>query len=456
MNGHNLHLYRLDELEQRVVVLLKKRRLRELKSLAKALNREEITGLFERLDSQDRLLLFRLLPVRVAHEVFTDLDFRSQNRLLNTFSDCETEELISSLKPDERTALFEDLPATVTRKLLNKLQPEELKQARRLLGYPEESVGRLMTPEFITCRPGWTVERAREHLRLLGEDTETIKTIYITDDFNLLGKISIKELMAAESSRRLEEIMRRELTVLSPYDDREKAVHLSRQRSDYTLPVVNSSGNLLGIVTLDDLLDVDRVETTEDFHRLGAAQPLDDSYWEVGLLSLAYKRIGWLLLLFVGGTLTSSVLGHFEEQLEAVIVLAFFIPLLIDTGGNAGSQSISTIIRAISIGEIHWSDGPIIILKETATGFLMGGLMGLAGFIFAFLIWGTGVQVALVIALSLMAICTWSNLIAGFIPLLASRLGLDPTLMSVPLITTFVDATGLIIYFSLATWLLGI
>ena len=447
---------RLRELEVRARALIESSRFDRLKNLLEKHSDNEIVEVIRQMDSRPRLILFRMLPPERASEIFSELSYNHRNRLLNSFSDQEVEELLNSLTPDDRTAVLEELPAEITQKLLNFLSPRSMQMARKLLGYPEDSIGRLMTPTFITVRPDWTAGRALAHVKKLGEGPETIKTVFVTRGFELLDEISIKDLVTADNDTPLVELMDNKFVTISPYEDREKGIRLMQENGLYALPVVNRAGKLLGIVTMDDIMDVARSETTEDFHRIGGSEPLDFPYWDVSLFWIVRKRIGWLLLLFVGGALTSTVLGYFEEQLEALQILAVFIPLLIDTGGNAGSQSISTIIRAIAIGEVGWNDGLWVVLRETFTGALMGFMMGLAGFLFAFVFWQAGPWVALVIAITLLAICTWSNFIASFIPLFAARMGLDPTLMSVPLITTLVDATGLLIYFSIATYLLGL
>ncbi len=454
-NNHNT-APRLRELEVRAETLIENGRLERLKTLLAGYNDAEITEVIKQLDSRHGLILFRLLPPQQAGEIFSNLSYNQRNRLLRSFSDGEVSQLLNSLDPDDRTAVLEELPAEIVQKLLNFLSAKSLRQAKQLLGYPEESIGRLMTPEFITVRPRWTVGRALEHVRNLGESSETIKTIFVTENFNLLDDISIKDLVTAASETKLSELMDQKFISISPYEDREKGIRLMQENDLYVLPVVNRAGKLLGIVTMDDIMDVARSETTEDFQRLGGGEPLNFPYWDVSLFWLVRKRIGWLMFLFFGGAMTSAVIGKFESQLESVIILSYFIPLIINTGGDAGSQSISTVIRAIAIGEIQWSDGFRVVFRETVSGFLLGLMMGAGGYLFTALVWGSGLWISLVIAFTLLAICTWSNFIASCIPLVAGRIGLDPTLMSVPLITTLVDATGLIIYFSIATYLLGL
>lgn len=426
----------------------------------KAVVRDEpasvVVRAIEELTNPECVVVLRVLPEDRQVEVFNRLSPTRQNRLLHSFSEEQTRDLLQELSPDDRTELFEDLPANLTQRLLNMLEPEELTRARELLGYPEESLGRLMTPEFISVRPDWTVGRALNHVQNLGDRVETTKLVFVTYDNQLIDTVTRRDLLTAEEDTTVEQLLDGERVTASPYTDREEAVRMMQEQGLTALPVVNDLGKLLGIVTLDDVTDVQQEETTEDFQRFGASEPLEGAYWEVSLFHVARQRMGWLLFLFVGGGLTSAVIGQFEALLESALILSLFIPLLIGSAGNAGTQSVSTIIRALSLDEVGWQTIPRVMLKESLVGFLMGLGMGALGFLFAQFYWGAGPRVSLVVALTLPAIIVWTTFFAGVLPILAQRLNLDPTLMSAPLITTFADATGLLIYFTMARFILGL
>ena len=446
----------VSDLRERVGALAGGGRPQEIRAELADLDPAIVTRLLEALERDARLLVFRVLPGELQAEVFSRLDPPHQNRLLASFSDRDAASLLRDMHPDDRTALLEDLPSRMVQKLLNRLSPEELAVARELLGYPEESVGRLMTPRFVAVRPGWTVERALSYVRSLGGTPETVKSLFVTVDDRLRGAVPIRSLVEADGDTTLEELLPPATVTVRPAEDREEAVELMRDNDLYALPVVDAEGVLLGIVTMDDALAVARQETTEDIQHFGGAEALARPYWENSIPEIGRKRIGWLLLLFVGGSLTSAVVAAFESQLEAVFLLSIFIPMLIGTGGNAGSQSVSTVIRALAVGDVSRSDVGRVLTKELAVGLLMGLLMGAAGFLYAILFWDARPDMALVVGLTLPLIVLWANAFASTIPLAADRVGIDPTLMSAPLITTFVDATGLLIYFSIARWILGI
>lgn len=443
------------ELQARIETLLDRGRPGAVRDVLSGLEPPIVTRVLESLDRRPRLLAFRVLPHDLQARVFSRLDPPRQNRLLHSFSDRDAAALLRDMHPDDRTALLEDLPASVMQKLLNRLAPGELEAARELLGYPEESLGRLMTPRFVAVRPGWTVERALAYVRTVGEGAETVKTLFVTADERLLGAVPIRALLEADAGTTVEELLPPATLTARPRDDREEAVALMRDNDLYALPVVDEAGELLGIVTMDDVLEVARRETTEDVQHFGGAEALERPYWENSVTAIGRKRIGWLLLLFVGGSLTSAVVAAFEDQLEAVFLLSVFVPMLIGTGGNAGSQAVSTVIRALAVGDVRRSELGRVLAKEVTVGVLMGALMGAAGFVYAAVFWDAGARLAAVVGLTLPLIIVWANAVASAIPVAAERVGIDPTLVSAPLITTFVDATGLLIYFSIAGWLLG-
>jgi magnesium transporter len=301
-----------------------------------------------------------------------------------------------------------------------------------------------------------TVQQAMDFLRQYYEDEHDLYYLYVLDRYQrLVGVVSLRALVLAEPHETLGEIMETDVMKVTADTDQEEVARLLARYNLLALPVVDENNRMLGIVTVDDVVDVLEEEATEDFQRLGGSEPLSQPYFAVPLFTVARKRIGWLLLLFVGGTLTSSVMRIFEGELAQIVSLAVFIPLLIGTGGNAGSQSVSTIIRALAIGEVQFRDAVRVILRELSTGLVVGGVLGIFGFGLV-LLWGAGIPMAFVVSLSLPVVCTWANIVGGLVPLLAERLGIDAAVVSAPLITTVVDASGLALYFLVAKLVLGL
>jgi magnesium transporter len=399
------------------------------------------------------VLLFRALFREQASLVFAELDPADRDNLLNDLTNEETRRLLADMEPDDRTAVLEQLPGQVTQRMMNLLGPADLAEARLLLGFPEDSAGRLMTPDYIAVRRSWTIARAITHIRKWGQDKETISIIYVTDDqWHLLDALELQHFILAEPEQHVEEIMDNSFIAISAYDDREEAVRLIDRYDLPALPVVDVDGILVGVVTVDDVLDVARAEATEDFHKVGGVQPLENSYQETRIFSLYRKRISWLLILVFVNLGSSSVIAFFEETLSSTIALAFFIPLLTGSGGNAGAQSAALMIRELATVDIDVRDWIRIFVKELGDGLLLGLTMGAATFALGF--WRGGPMVGLVIALSMLALLFVANLFGILLPFVLVRLKFDPAVASSPLITTLVDLMGLTIYFSVAKALL--
>ena len=436
-----------------VEALIDQRRWSELKTAVAEWPAPELAELVVERDSPDRLLLFRVLTRDLSGEVFSHLDSEAQNALLGELNSDELRRLLANLEPDDRTHLFEEVPDRVVQRLLNLLNPADLKAARLLLSYPDESVGRLMTPEYVAIRPDWTIEQALRHIRVRGRDREVVTTIYVTDDhWRFLDAVELPQLILAELDELVENVLEHEAVTLSPDDDREEAVRQMGRYDLFVLPVVGADGVLLGIVTADDVLDVAEEEATEDFQLSAAVEPLKVSYGEASVLSLVRKRIPWLLALVVVNLGAAGVIAAYEETLMAVISLTFFIPLLMGSGGNTGAQSATLMVRALATGDIDRTQWSRTVQKEVAVGAMLGMTMG-ASVWFLGLFRGGG-QVALVVALAMFLIVFVSNLIGTMVPLLLTRVGIDPAVASTPLITSVADIAGLIIYFMIATRLL--
>lgn len=400
----------------------------------------------------DRVLLFRALPRALAADVFSYLKTDEQNALLADMTDTETRLLLANMRPDDRTHILEELPGQVTQKLLNLLRPSDLKEARCLLGYPEESVGRLMTPDYVAVRPYWTIAQALEHIRRKARRSETINTIYVTDDqWHLEDAIEVRRFILAQPDETVSELMDYSFVSAPAFEDREKAVHLIQRYDLDALPIVGSDNVLLGIVTIDDVLDVAQAEATEDFHKGAAIAPVK-SYREASIWELYQKRIVWLVALVFVNLISASVIAAYQTVLASTIALAFFIPLLIGSGGNTGAQSATLMVRAIATGDVRLNQWLHTLGKELGLGLLLGLTMGVASY-FLGLVRG-GYLVGIVVALSMVGIVLVANLIGIVLPFILTRLNIDPAVASSPLITTIADASGLLIYFSTAALIL--
>jgi magnesium transporter len=428
---------------------------RSVREAIKEWHEADIVDLMLSLEPNDRVVLFRLLTRDASGIVFSLLELEQQNELLSELTREETRQLLANLSPDDRTQLFEELPGQVTQKLLNFLSPGDLKETRQLLGYPEESVGRLMTPDYIAVRPEWTIQRALEHVRGRGRDSETVDVLYVVDSsWKLLDALDLRRFILSDPNRTVADIMDTSFVALSAFDDREIAVQAMQRYDLPALPVVDSSGVLVGIVTFDDVMDVAEAETTEDFHKTAAVAPIRGSYRNAPLFSLYRKRIGWLVVLVFANIFSGAAIATFEDTIAAAVALVFFLPLLIDSSGNAGSQAATLMVRALAMGDVKVSDWAALLGKELLVAAALGVTMALA-------VSGIGVirggpEVGLVVAMTMLLVVMVGSVIGTVLPFLLSKLGLDPATASAPLITSLSDISGVLIYFSLATWILQV
>jgi magnesium transporter len=406
--------------------------------------------------------VFRLLPKHVAAETFSYCDFDTQQELLHDMAREEVGALLNEMSPDDRTQLFEDLPGNVVSELINSLSVEERAIALALLNWPEDSVGRLMTPDYVIVKKHWSVQQALDHIRNYGKDSETLNYVYVTEHGTLLDDIHIREVLLAPADRKIAEIMDHRFESLLATDDQESAVTEFKRTDRFALPVVDIDNKLLGIVTLDDVLDIAEEQATEEMQKFGAVQALNDTYIDVPLMELIRKRATWLVVLFVGGFLTATAMSAFESTIDSAVILALFLPLIISSGGNSGSQAATLIVRALALGEVTLSDWWQIMRRELAAGFVLGLILGVLGF--ARIMIGQSMEgaydpsttplIATVIAISLVGIVMAGTLAGSMLPLLMKRLGFDPAASSAPFVATFSDVTGIIIYFTIATLLL--
>lgn len=435
--------------------LLRQRRWSEARQALKDWPAPDLADLLLGLERPDGMILFRLFPPGQSADVFASLDRRHRDELLLGLTDEEARRLLAELKPDDRTDLLEELPGMVVQRMLNLLKPDDRRETLDLLGYPEESVGRLMTPDYVAVRSFWTIARALEHIRAKGAGSETINVVYVTDaSWKLLDALELRRFILADPAGTVERIMDYGFVSISAYDDRENAVQLIKRYDLDALPVVDSQGILLGIVTFDDVMDVAEEEATEDFHKAAAVTPLKLSYRDSGAWGLYRKRIPWLLLLIVLSLVSSGIIAAYESTLASAITLAFFLPLLIDSGGNVGSQSATIIIRSLAIGEIAPRQWLRALAKELGVGALLSLTMGVAATALGLLRgdWRLG----LVVGLSMACIVLAANIIGALLPLLLTKMRLDPATASSPLITTVIDGLGLVVYFSIAAWILDL
>lgn len=445
----------IEEIREQVRALIETHDWLAVRRLLSDMSVPEVADLLAGVEMPERLLVFRLLPRDLSDEVFSYLDGPDQDVILGGLTDRETRRLLASMAPDDRTELFEELPGEITQKLLNLLDVGDLAEVRQLLGYPEESVGRLATTDYVAIRPQWTVAQALEHIRHRGRDSETIDVVYVTDrGWHLDGVCELRRLILAEPDQFVADVMEPVHARVTAFDDQEEAVREMQRHDTVALPVLDSAGVLIGIVTADDIFDVLEEEVTEDIHRTASVAPLRQSYRRLSIFDLYGKRIGWLAILLFVNLISSGIIAAYEETLSAAIALAFFIPLLIATGGNTGSQSAMMMVRALVTDDIALGQWGSTFLKELGIGLMLGGTLA-AGSFFLGLFRGD-FMIGVVVALSMATIVLVSNLIGMSLPFIFEKVGRDPTVASSPLITSIADAAGLLIYFFFASQLLAL
>lgn len=406
----------------------------------------------------EQAALFRLLPVALATAVFEYLPVDAQEQLIHAMGNEQVVRILDEMSPDDRTALLEELPTAACARLIDLLSPAERQVALKLLDYPEDSIGRLMTSEYLTLRDEWTAAEALDQIRRHGQDRETLNVLYVVDRAGvLLGEVRIRELLLCPLERRVHQLRSDRFVALRAADDQETAVASFRKYHRTVLPVVDGQGGLVGIVTVDDVLDVAEEEATEDIQKLGGMERLEEPYMEVGLLRLVKKRAVWLVVLFVGEMLTASAMGYFQGEIAKALVLTLFVPLIISSGGNSGSQAATLIIRAMAIGEVGLRDWWRVMRREIACGLVLGVILAGIGML-RISAWATlghaygehWLLVAITVSLSLIGVVLWGTLAGSMLPFLLRRLGLDPATSSAPFVATLVDVTGLVIYFAVA------
>ena len=442
-----------------IQTLLDNKRYSTLRDILNTMNPVDIAAVFEDLQSEKTALLFRLLPKETAAETFVEMDEETQQLLIHGFSDTELKEVIDELYVDDAVDLIEEMPANVVKRILRQADPQTRKEINEILKYPEDSAGSIMTTECVILRPKMTAEEAIKRIRRTGIDKETIYTCYVSDaSSTLIGIVTIKTLLLSDDDEVIENIMETNVISVNTLDDQEEVAQMFNKYNFLALPVVDKENRLVGIVTVDDAIDVMEEEATEDIQKMAAITPTTDKpYDRIGVFETYLARIPWLLILMISATFTGMIITGFEDALAGSLVLSAFIPLLMDTGGNSGSQASVTIIRALSLDEIEFKDIFKVIFKEARVSLLCGVTLAAANFakimLFDRLVLGnTGitVQVALVVCLTMVVTIFIAKLVGCTLPMIAAKIGFDPAVMASPFITTIVDAISLFVYFQIA------
>jgi magnesium transporter len=447
----------MEEMVEQVELLLEQDDNTKLQEYLNNLNISDVEELIDELPEHGPRFI-ETLSLNRAVNVFRILDFPTQERIIKKLSVQKVADLINELPPDDRTALFSELHGDAVKKLILSLSPENRKEALSLLGYEEDSVGRLMTPDYIAVKKTWDVTRVLSHIRRYGKNSETIDVIYVIDENGiLLDDIRIREILLVKPETKVSDLMDGRLIALSASDPQEEAINVFRMNNRTALPVVDKEDILLGIVTVDDILWIANEEYTEDIQKIGGTEALDEPYLDINLFKLVKKRVGWLIILFLGEMLTATAMGFFEKSIEKAVVLALFIPLIISSGGNGGSQASTLIIQAMALGEVTVADWWRVMRRELLSGLMLGATLGIIGFfrIYAWTLFSPlygphWMLVGLTVGCALVGVVLWGSLAGSMLPLILKKLGADPATSSAPFVATLVDVTGLIIYFSIA------
>lgn len=445
-------------LEITLKLLLDEKKYSTLKDILVTMNPANIAGVFEEIEPEKTPLLFRLLPKELAAETFVEMQPELQEHLIKGFSDSELREVVQELYIDDAADLVEEMPANVVKRILAQADPQMRKEINEILRYPENSAGSIMTTEYVSLRPQMTVDEAIKRIRRTGIDKETIYTCYVTEGRKLLGFVTVKDLLlTSEDESIIEDIMDKNVICVNTMEDQESVAHKLSKYNFLALPVVDNDNRMVGIITFDDAMDVLEDEVTEDIELMAGMMPSEKTYLRSNVFDVFKQRIPWLMLLMVSATFTGMIITGFEDALAAQVVLTAFIPMLMDTGGNSGSQASVTIIRAISLGELEFGDLPRVIWKEIRTASLCGLALSVACFakimiVDRFLFHNNSVtlSVSAVVCATMVLTVVVAKIIGCSLPMVAKKIGFDPAVMASPFITTIVDAVSLLVYFLIA------
>ncbi len=444
------------ELEE-IRELLDAKKYTNIRQLLSELNEADIAFLMEEQETEERLKVFRILPKDLAADVFSYLEFDSQEAIIGSLSDMEAGSIIDNLMADDAADFLEEMPANVVERLLANANPQTRQAVNQLLRYPEDSAGSIMTVEYVSLKESLTVNQAIERIRAVGLDSETINICYVLDARReLIGTVALRYLLLSRGDERIADIMHENVISIHTLMDQEQVAEQFKKYDFIAMPVVDNENRLVGIITVDDVVDIMEEETTEDMEKMAAIVPSDKPYMRTGVGETFKKRIPWLLLLMVSATFTGAIIASFEDALSACAVLVAFIPMLMDTGGNAGGQASVTVIRGLSLGEITYRDVPRVVWKEIRVSILCGGTLAAANFAKLMLFDRVGLMVAFTVCLTLVAAVLMAMVVGCLLPIGAKRIGFDPAVMASPFITTIVDALSLLVYFRFAAMLLGI
>ena len=448
-------------LTETIKVLLEEKKYSTLRDILTTMKPFDIAAVFEELQDEKTPILFRILPKELAAETFVEMDEDTQEFLIHGFSDSELKEIVDELFVDDAVDLIEEMPANVVKRILRQADKDMRREINELLKYPEDSAGSIMTTEFISLRPDMTAEMAIKRIRRTGVDKETIYTCYVNDDNNkLIGITTVKDLLLAEDDRIVKDIMEENVIAVHTLDDQEEVAQMFTTYDFLALPVVDNEMRIVGIVTIDDAIDVIREEATEDIEKMAAVLPSDKPYMRTSVWGIYKKRVPWLLVLMLSATFTSTIITSFDSMLASVIILSSFIPMITGSGGNAGSQASVSVIRALSLGEIEFKSMFKVLWKELRVAILCGLTLATANFIKLLLFDLRGHEnsllIALVVSLTLVGTIVMAKIVGASLPLLSSKIGLDPAVMANPLISTVCDSLSLLIYFAVAASILNL
>lgn len=435
--------------------LLRKRDFKAVRSILEVMYTVDIAALLAELDDKEMILAFRLIEKAKAAEVFAEMSSSMQAYLVEMFTEKELKELLDELYMDDTVDLLEELPANLVTRILEQVDREKRAQINTILNYPEDSAGSIMTTEYVDLRRTTTVREAMEHIKQTGIHKETIYTCYVLENRKLIGIVSAKDLMTMDDDLTMDELMEKEIISVTTHTDQEEAVRLLSRYNLLSLPVLDQQGYMVGIVTIDDAMDVLVDETTEDMEIMNALSPSEQPYFETGVFRHAKNRIVWLLFLMLSATLTQTIIAHYEAAFTAVPLLVSFIPMLTDTGGNCGSQSSTLIIRGLALDEIHFGDIFRVVFKEFRVAILVGAALAVVNGVYMVIRYRDP-MLALLVSISLVATILIAKMIGCVLPLFARKLHMDPAIMAAPLITTIVDVCSIMVYFQVATHLLGL
>ncbi len=445
------------ELREYFVKLIEEKNLKELKQVVSEMNVVDIAEVIEDLEDKQMLLVFRMLPKDMGSDVFSYMEMYNKKRIINSITDEELHSILDELYFDDMVDVIEEMPANVVTKVLKKAPADRRKLINDFLRYPEDSAGSIMTIEYVSLKPEMTVKEALDYIKKVGIDKETIYTCYVENEYKMLiGFVSLRTIVTSDETQIIKNIMEEDVIFVTTQDDQEEVADIFTRYGYLALPVVDQEHRLCGIITFDDILDIVEEEATEDFHKMAAVAPSDDEYLDQSAWQLARNRIPWLLILMISATATTAIIGRFDALIAQYVVLSSFIPMITDTGGNAGSQASTVVIRAMATGEIGIGDGLKVIWKEIRVGMIAGATLALANFFRIWFFTSNGPLLAAMVSVTILFTVLFSKLLGALLPILAKKVNLDPAIMASALITTIIDSLALMVYFLMAEAFLGI